>query len=279
MKIFLTGATGFIGSHVLNQLMASGEDVVAHRRDDSSIPKIAIDNGINWLTKPMSELTLADFEGVDVLLHLASSSVNYPYGTLTNNIKFNVCDSLDLFEKAGEAGVSCFVAAGSAFEYGKSGEMHHFIPTTARLDPNNNYATSKAMSFLAFRQFAQNKNKKLSYCRIFQVYGEGEAEGRLWPSLKSAAEKNEDLHLTKGEQIRDFVAVEEVAVQLIGECKWIFGQSHHTIRVRHIGAGNPQTIKQFASYWWSIFGGKGKLIFGAIPYRENEIMRYVPKID
>ena len=51
--------------------------------------------------------------------------------------------------------------------------------------------------------------------RLFQVFGEGESENRLWPSLKKAAISGENVDMTKGEQLRDFIPVEDVANQLI----------------------------------------------------------------
>ena len=49
--------------------------------------------------------------------------------------------------------------------------------------------------------------------------------------------------------------------------------------VKNIGSGNPQTIRKFSEYWWEKFHATGKLLPGAIPYRENEIMSLVPELD
>lgn len=277
MKVFLTGGTGFIGSHVLKELLASNIEVIAHRRRQSSYPNIAIEDQINWLTKPVPEIESKDFEGVDVLLHLASHSVKYPFDTLENNIHYNVVEPLELFEKAFHAGVSKYVVAGSCFEYGLSGERYEYIPIDAPLEPTNDYATSKAMSFLAFRQFALNKGVSLSYQRIFHAFGEGEPEYRLWPSIKTAALEGKDLELTPGEQIRDFVPVEDVAKRLI-EATLSSIDLDNSIRIENIGSGSPQSIAQFAKYWWDYWGATGSLRLGQLPYRDNEVMRFVPEL-
>lgn len=278
MKVFLTGGTGFIGSHVLKQLLGLDIEVIAHRRRESSSPNISIDSSVNWLTKPVSYIEPLDFTDVDVLLHLASHSVQYPFDTLENNIRYNVLEPLEMFEKAFHAGVSKYVVAGSCFEYGLSGERYEYIPTDAPLEPTNDYATSKAMSFLAFRQFALNKGVSLSYQRIFHAFGEGQPENRLWPSIKNAALEGRDLELTPGEQIRDFVPVEDVARKLI-EASILIDDPFPAICVENIGSGVPKSITEFAQYWWRYWKAEGKLKIGSIPYRENEIFRYTPKLN
>lgn len=278
MKIFLTGGTGFIGSHVLKQLIDSDIEVIAHRRKESSNPNISIEGSVNWLTKPVSDIAPLDFTGVDVLLHLASHSVQYPFDTLEKNIHFNVVEPLSMFDKAHQSGVTKFVVAGSCFEYGSSGERYEYIPTEAPLEPTNDYATSKVMSYLAFRQFALNKGVSLSYQRIFHAFGEGQTENRLWPSIKNAAREGKDLQLTPGEQIRDFIPVEKVAKRLIQATVSIM-KSENTISVDNIGSGSPQSIAQFAKYWWNYWGATGSLRLGALPYRDNEVMRFVPKVE
>lgn len=279
MKLFLTGGTGFIGSHVLKQLLASDIEVIAHRRKESSFPNIPIDYSVIWLTKPVSELRPLDFQDVDVLLHLASHSVQYPFDSLENNILFNAVEPLGMFEKAYQAGVTKYVVAGSCFEYGLSGERYEYIPTEAPLEPTNDYATSKAMSYLAFRQFALNKGVSLSYQRIFHAFGEGQPENRLWPSIKKAALEGKDLELTAGEQIRDFVPVELVANKLIESCQDLMKGNPQQITVKNIGSGSERTIKSFVLFWWKYWNGTGRLKFGNLSYRKNEIMRYVPELN
>lgn len=279
MKIFLTGGTGFIGSHVLKQLLASDIEVIAHRRKESSRPNIPIEDSIDWLTKPVSDILSTDFDGVDVLLHLASHSVQYPFDTLENNIHFNVVEPLQMFLKASKAGVENYVVAGSCFEYGLSGEQYEFIPPEAPLEPIDSYSTSKAMAFMAFKEFARSQKKSLCYRRLFHVYGDGEPAARLWPSLRSSALNNKSIDMTLGGQVRDFICVENVAMELISSCYHSVTNGLGTVEIKNIGSGNPQSIRDFAEFWWNEFGATGKINFGALPYRKNEVMRFVPLID
>jgi nucleoside-diphosphate-sugar epimerase len=190
---------------------------------------------------------------------------------------WNLSAPLQLFNVAVEANINKFVVAGSCFEYGLSGEDYDFIPVDAMLKPTLTYAASKAASSIAFYQFAVQNKIKLSYHRIFQVFGEGEASTRLWPSLKKAALSGQDFPMTKGEQIRDFISVEDVAQYFVAACmndNLIAGNP----KFCNVGSGKPQSILEFSEHWWKKWNAQGELLKGEIPYRDGEVMRYVPKI-
>ena len=117
----------------------------------------------------------------------------------------------------------------------------------------------------------------MSYHRIFQVFGEGEQESRLWPSLRAAALAGRDYPMTPGEQVRDFTPVELVASHFADELERPAPPFGDPV-IRHVAAGNPCTTKGFAEYWWRKWGATGHLLPGALPYRLGEVMRYVPEL-
>jgi len=278
MKIFLTGGTGFIGSHFINQAHSADHDIIALRRPNSGKPRIKLNREPSWLECEMSSLAPDNFTGCDVLVHLAAHSTNPPYDTLANCITWNVQAPHFMFDKAHIGGVSLFVVAGSCFEYGQSGNHYEFIPTDAPLEPTLSYSASKAAASVTFRAWACEANVRLAILRIFHVYGEGELESRFWPALRNAARLGEDFPMTDGEQVRDFVPVQLVAATFLNTCL-----REDLIRgcpiIENLGTGHPQSLRSFAESWWKQWEAKGKLLFGALPYRPNEVMRYVPLIE
>jgi len=278
MKVFVTGATGFIGSHFLNLLAEnSGIEILALRRNLDSKTRVPLLKDPIWITKPLDQVGQADLVGVDVIVHLAAHSIYPPYDTLANCLYWNLTAPLQLFNEALKADVTKFIVAGSCFEYGLSGGEFEFIPVEAMLKPTLTYAASKAASSIAFYQFAVQHQIKFSYNRIFQVYGEGEAASRLWPSLKKAALSGEDFPMTEGAQIRDFIDVEEVAQYFVDACLNDDLVAGHP-KFYNVGSGKPQSILEFSEYWWQKWQAKGKLLKGILTYREGEVMRYVPKL-
>jgi len=276
MKIFVTGATGLIGSHFLKQSIEEGNEVIGLKRSSSSQPRINLKQEPAWVSKGLNELQEDDFRDVDVVVHLAAHSMFPPYDTLENCFYWNVITPVEVFKKAIKAGVKKFVVAGSCSEYGQSGEELEFIPTFAPLLPTHTYSASKAASFIAFFQLAIEFEVSLSYHRIFHVYGEGEAKERLWPSLKEAAKSGKNFAMTKGEQIRDFIPVEHVAGHMLQFChKGPFSVPF----IENLGTGMPMSILEFSKKWWSFWEAKGELLIGDLPYREREVMRFVPQLD
>lgn len=312
MRIFLTGGTGFIGSHFLNQALAAGHEVICQRRSPQSQPRVKLVAEPRWLDLPLDVIDAGHFQGADVLVHLASHTPNVPYDTFERCHYWNVMSALRLLERALEAGLKNWVVAGSCFEYGKSGEHYDSIPTNAPLEPVGSYPTSKAAASVATIGLANTTQANLFLGRIFQVFGEGEADNRLWPSLRKAALAGEDFPMTLGEQIRDFIPVEDVAARFLEEAIRLGSagvascesqaesignepaassqpatgeaarqpatRNPQLIRIANVGSGRPQSLRQFAEHWWQHWGAKGQLLFGAVPYRENEVMRYVPEV-
>lgn len=274
MKIALTGGTGFIGSHFLNHALSAGHSVTALRRSPQSKSRIPLLSPPDWLERQLDEVTFQDLHGCKVLVHLATHTGNVPYDNLANCLHWNLTAVLSLFEQARLAGIRRFVVAGSCFEYGSSGERFDAIPTDAPLEPTNSYAASKAAASIALLQWAKENKLSLEILRVFHVYGEGELETRFWPSLRRAALAGEDFPMTEGEQIRDFVAVEDVARTFLNRATLINWPSA-AVQVFNLSSGEPISIRSFAQRCWEHWDANGKLLFGQIPYRAGEVMRYV----
>jgi nucleoside-diphosphate-sugar epimerase len=274
MKLFVTGGTGFVGSHFLRAALAQGHQVTALRRPGSQ-PRVPLEKEPVWVEGVLGSPQAEWFQGCECLVHLAAHSANVPYDSLEACLQHNVMDALRLLEAARQAGVGDFIIAGSCFEYGTSGLRYAGIPVDAPLEPTDTYPASKAAASVAFHAWAVKHRLRLRILRIFQVYGEGEAEGRFWPSLRKAALAGEDFPMTVGTQIRDFIEVGEVARQFVRALA-MEGVEPGQPRVHHVATGQARTLRDFAEEWWKKWGARGKLLVGALPQRTGEIPRYVP---
>ena len=278
MKLLVTGATGFVGSHVVAAALAAGHEVTALRRS-GSVPRIPLARQPRWFESAL-DARLPDeiLRDTDVLVHLASHTPNPPYDTLERCLYWNVSASLGLAEQLRAAGVSRYLVAGSCFEYGPSAARYERIPVDAPLEPSLSYPTSKAAASLAFEGFARQHQVQLQILRIFQVFGEGEQASRLWPSLRAAAHAGRDFDMTAGEQLRDFVEVGEVARQFIAALAFD-GVELGRPAVRHVASGQARSLADFARHWWREWGARGELRLGTVPYRSGEMMRLVPEMS
>ena len=275
MKLFLTGGTGFIGTHFAAQALAAGHEVKAIRRPGDRA-RLPLANEPQWLEGSLADDWRAHLTGCDALIHLAAAGVSPQKATWEELFTVNVQQSIALWLQAAEVGVKRLVISGSCIEYGRSGE--HFsngIPANAPLDPIDSYAASKAAASMAALALSRARNMEVLILRLFHAYGDGQYEGNFWPSLKRAALAGEDFSMTAGEQVCDFVPVTDAAAAFLkGAARTDLAPGQPI--VEHVGSGKAQTLREFAEGWWRHWNATGKLLVGARPYRGNEIMRCVP---
>ncbi|MFY7907627.1 MAG: NAD-dependent epimerase/dehydratase family protein [Burkholderiaceae bacterium] len=273
MKLFVTGGTGFVGSHLLAQALEAGHEVLALRRAGSR-PRIDLPQQPRWIDGALDGDHRQVLRDVDVLVHLAAHTANPPYAPLADCLRWNVMAPIALAQQALECGVRRFLVAGSCFEYGQSAERVEVLTPDTPLEPRLSYPTSKAAASLAFLGLAREHALQLSLLRVFQVYGEGEPAGRLWPALRDAALAGQDFPMSPGQQWRDFIDVREAARQFLQALDFTGVQSGQP-QVAHVASGQPQRVLDFAMHWWRHWGARGRLRPGAVPYRPGEIMRLV----
>lgn len=277
MRIFLTGGTGFIGSHFASQSLTAGHEVVALRRPGAS-SRIALVREPEWCEGWMTDDWSEVLAECDALVHLAANGVSTVPNDWEGCFEVNLRQSLYLWRQAVASGVRRFLIVGSCFEYGLSGERHDYIPITASLEPTTAYGASKAAATVAAHALAVEYKLTLVIARPFHVYGEGEDPSRFWPSLVKAAQEDSDFLMTRGEQIRDFQHVTATVSQLAMLLHFDYVQPGRPLLV-NLGTGIAMTLKAFAEREWCRLGAIGTIKFGSIPSRDNEVMRYVPEVD
>jgi len=278
-RIFLTGGTGFIGSHFLSEAVGAGHEVITLRRTQKSRPRFALPFEPQWLDKNLCDVSSADFGGCDSLVHLAAVGVDNPGAcSWEEAIRINVTESIRLLIAASQAGIRRMIVCGSCFEYGRVGERFQTIPASATLEPTGPYHASKAAATLAAYALAIEQNLEMMILRPFHVYGEGEAEHRFWPALRRAAFAGEDFPMTPGGQVRDFIPVRDLArafLNALDEKEISRGEPI----IENIGTGKATTLLHFAASWWKQWNAAGRLLPGALAYRRNEVMNYIPEIS
>jgi nucleoside-diphosphate-sugar epimerase len=215
--------------------------------------------------------------GVEVLVHLAAYGVNPMEAEWDECFRYNTVQPIKLWRQAIDRGLRRLVVCGSFFEYGRSGERYDYIPHDAPLEPTGAYGASKAAASLAACALAMESMIELAILRPALVFGEGEAVNRLWPSLRKAALAGDDFPMTQGEQVRDFVPVNAVA-EVFADSVSRDDLTKGFPLIENVGSGNPRRLIDFAMDWWKHWEASGRLLPGAIPYRDSECMRYVPLV-
>lgn len=275
MKLFVTGGTGFVGTHFVAQALAAGHEVIALRRPGSQ-PRITMQREPVWVDGGLDGDHAAALQDVEVFVHLAAHTPNPPYDIASRCLYWNVVAPLALAEQALQSGVQNFLVAGSCFEYGRSSRRVDAVGIESPLEPDLSYPTSKAAASIAFQGFAREKQVRLKILRLFQVYGEGEQATRLWPAMRKAAQEGRDFPMSPGHQIRDFTPVEFVAGRFVEALDFSDAQEGEPV-VQHVATGKAQSLLEFSQYWWRHWNASGRLLPGAVGYRPNEIMSLVSR--
>ncbi len=277
MKLFVTGGTGFVGSHFLQRVMSAGHDVVAQRRPGSR-PRIALDREPVWVDRALDGDFRPALGGCEALVHFASHTPNPPYAPLDECLYWNVHATARLLQQAAAMGVHRVLIAGSCFEYGLGALHQDRVHPGSEMRPTQSYAISKAAATTACLGMASALSLRLQVLRIFQVFGAGESALRFWPSLRSAALNGLDFEMSAGTQIRDFIPVAEVAARFL-EALDFEGVEMGRPVLRNIGTGRGQSLLSFAQFWWSKWGASGTLRPAKIGLRPGELERLVADID
>lgn len=273
--VFLTGGTGFIGSHFLQLAGVGRVPIRALRRNSTSSTKFPVSTPPEWIEGALDALTAEHFEGCRTLVHLASPGVSPQQATCQELIYWNVLAFEKMINTAAAAGVKRFIVAGTFAEYGRGADGHEFIPGDCNLMPTTPYAASKAAAWMIAQSFAVEKQIEFCWLRIFSAYGEGQHPANFWPALRAAALAGEDFRMSPGEQIRDYIEVEKVASLFLKAATSLDLRAGAPVQY-NIGSGTPVSMRSFAERFWKEWNAQGRLHVGALPYRDNEVMRFVP---
>jgi nucleoside-diphosphate-sugar epimerase len=277
MKLFVTGGTGFVGSHFIQQALAAGHEVIAQRRPGSR-PRLPLTFEPQWVDRALDQNFERELVGCDALVHLASHTPNPPYAELDECLYWNVFATTRLLQQAAAQGVRDILVAGTYFEYGVAAEGQAFVHPATEMRPSLTYPISKAAATTACLGLARHLGLRLQVLRIFQVFGEGESTTRFWPSLRSAALEGRDFAMSAGLQIRDFIEVSEVARQFLRSLAFEEVMPGQPL-LRNIGTGRAMTLLDFARNWWTAWGATGQLIPGHLGLRPGELARMVANVD
>ncbi len=269
MKILVTGATGFIGNHVINILLEMSNDTIiatsSHlenaRHDDwyDHVEYIPYD-----ITSQSTEDLFHFFQEPDVVIHLS-------WGDLSNckhenHLKEHLFNNYQFITNLVQHGLKDIVISGTCLEYGVNGSLSEEMLT----QPSSTYGIAKD----SLRKFVEALQKEYTFhyrwARLFYMYGEGQSERSLLSLVdKAIANGDTQFNMSGGEQLRDYMHVKEVAKDLI-----FLAKLNHYSGIVNCCSGKPISVRRLVEEHLETKKYTLKLNLGHYPYVDYEPMAF-----
>lgn len=269
MKIFITGASGFVGSFVFKKLVQdTSHEVAILLRNPQAAWRIAdlINEVIvikGDLSNPRSySQELVDF-CPDIVLHLAWGGVGNSNRNSLNQWK-NVSDLMCLIETLTPLNISAFIGLGSQAEYGP---INKKIDETYPENPTTLYGVAKLAALKLAEAQLKEMDIRFAWLRLFSSYGPSDEPTWLLQYLINQFLQNISPQVTKGEQLWDYIYIEDVADAVLAmvNCEQAKG-------VFNLGSGQAHSLKHIIEKTRDLINPNIEIQFGAIPYRPDQVM-------
>ena len=268
-KILVTGATGFIGNYVINELLAYDEiSVIATSRNLNKAKASNWFSRVAYIPYDLEEERESLFEffgSPESIIHLAWDGLpNYTDSihmdkNLPLNYKF-LCTLLD-------EGLSDINVAGTCFEYGM---QEGCLSEDLLPQPINSYAIAKDSLRKLLTDKLEGQHIPFKWMRLFYMYGEGQHSSSLIAQLEEAIKSKDDIfNMSGGEQLRDFLPVEKMAKAIVD-----VSLQSKVNGIINCASGKPISIKKLVEEYLKIHNIIMELNLGYYPYPEYEPMEF-----
>lgn len=266
-RVLVTGAAGFLGSHLVPRLIAAGAEVCVLDQPNARRWSIlersdlaaTLRADVRSLGQPVHDDVLGD---IDVVFHLAAVGVVGDGGDVRELVAANIDGTMAALLVAQRLG-SRLVYCGSCFEYGAGARWAE----DAMPAPTTEYGASKAGGWLLANAFARRTGLEVVSVRPFTMYGPMEPPGRLVPSVVRHALAGHPIDLTPGDQARDFVYVEDVADAFVAAATTDAAVGG----TFNICTGTAATVRHVVHRVLECTGSRSEARFGALSYRSTEL--------
>lgn len=273
-RVLITGATGFIGRHLVSRFSDTGAQIFAATSPSHgpgprpaegkpTVQRLAFD-----IRDAVAVQTSLDEAAPDVVFHLAAVGVTDPNVDPMLALMVNGSGVINLLEGLRGRGVERAVLVGTCYEYGAS-------TTDGGLDPQDAYSASKVAAWAFGHMYWRAYGLPVTTVRPFQVYGPGQSERTLIPSAVRTALAGEDFPMTPGKQVRDFVFVDDVVEGMMAAALSETAEG----KSLDLGTGRGITVLHVVERIWRLTKARGRIRAGALSYRTGAAMNLVADAD
>ena len=270
MKVLVTGATGFIGNYVVQELLKNDCSVIASSTTMDKASRAEWFDKVSYI--PFNLENFDDsidyyrfFDSPDLVIHLAWEGLpNYksPFHEETN-LPRHTSFLANLISN----GLKDLAVTGTCFEYGmQEGSLTEDMPAL----PGNPYGRAKNNLRIYLENLQEQYAFSFKWIRLFYMYGKGQNPNSLLSQLENALARGADtFNMSGGEQVRDYLPVEKVAENIVS-----IALQQRISGIINNSSGHPVTVKDFVEDYLEKVNKHIALNLGHYPYPDYEPMRF-----
>jgi nucleoside-diphosphate-sugar epimerase len=274
-KAIVTGATSFIGAHLIKKLVEEGWKVYAVVRKKNTKEKLLPDSKqiviIRLNMEEYGRLEEKIKEPCDVYVSLAWDGTRGKERLDAKKQEENYKYSMEALKAVKNIGCKLVISAGSQAEYGL---MQNKINEDAVCRPNTEYGIWKLNYYKDGMDYAKQHDMAFKEPRFFSLYGEDDDERTMILSILTNMIKNMPCKMTQCVQLWDFLYIDDAIdgiIRLINiPCE---------DGVYNFGSGDIRPLKEFVMEMYQIADSKSQLLFGAISYPDTGMVNVCPDIS
>ena len=268
--MLVTGGMGFIGSHLIRELLIKGAEITSIDKNDQSrilnpkeLKSIANFNG-ELKDREFIHRIIYDIKP-DFVFHLAANILrDRNIENCSSLIEENIISTTNLFLETASVQSKKFVFLSTAELY--KAELNKKITEESPIKIKSLYSASKYSAEVFLHFLSQKTQIPLQILRISNVFGEGQSESMFVPQLIKSCLRNQTFEMTFGEQKRDYIYVQDVIHAIIASTN----NNLHKFEILNLASGNSIKIRDLAKLIHDLVGSNSEIKFGAIPYRTDE---------
>lgn len=265
-RALVTGATGFIGSHLVRRLSSDGWQVHSLVRPTSDTEQLQ-----RQVPDLQTHVVSADCPSVveaverarpDVCWHLATHFIaQHETRDVDALIDANIGFGARVLEGLARAGTNNLVYTGTAWQHYRG---QPYAPTSL-------YAATKQAFQTVARYYTDTTQLSMVALKLFDTYGPNDARGKLVSVLLNAAASGATLEMSLGQQYIDLTHVDDVVSALLVAAD--YPAPDGTPMIEHsVKSNNPITLRQLVKMVEEVSGRELQIRWGARAYREHEMM-------
>lgn len=285
--ILLTGGTGFVGSHLLEELLNLNKKVILLKRSFSNTWRINefIKND-NLILKDIDKINLNDIfnqYNIEGILHLATfAQRSHESDAVKQMINSNINFPTELLENSINSNVKFFINTGSFSEYELKNSP---ISETSKIKPFNLYASTKIAFEDILKFYCENYDLNCQTLKLFTPYGPKDDEIKITPYLIISSIKKENILIKSPAKKLDFVYVKDVADSYITLMKNISNINEYNSF--NIGTGIGTSLTDILNMIESNLGKNENVEYGNLEDDQvwcsnkkiNKYLNWNPKIE